>query len=93
MIIRTALPCLALAAVAFLPIANTTVSPDPAPLAQDDVVIQTIPVSGNVSMLVGQGGNIGVSVGPGSKAFDRTPRAASWMARDLESAMMAALAA
>ena len=64
MIIRTALPCLALAAVAFLPIANTAVSPDPAPPAQDDVVIQTIPVSGNVSMLVGQGGNIGVSVGP-----------------------------
>ncbi len=36
-------------------------------LAQDDpfadVTIQTVPVAGNLSMLVGQGGNIGVSAG------------------------------
>ena len=31
--------------------------------AQNDVTIKTIPVSNNVYMLVGQGGNIGVSVG------------------------------
>jgi cyclase len=60
MIIRTALPCLALAAVAFLPTPKTA----PAPAPQDDVVIQTIPVAGNVSMLIGEGGNIGVSTGP-----------------------------
>jgi len=37
-------------------------------LAQDDrfanVTIETVPVAGNVSMLVGSGGNIGVSSGP-----------------------------
>ncbi|MEQ8406970.1 MAG: MBL fold metallo-hydrolase [Gammaproteobacteria bacterium] len=34
--------------------------------AQDfsDVTIDTVPVAGNVSMLIGQGGNIGVSAGP-----------------------------
>ncbi len=36
-------------------------------LAQDDpfanVTIQTVPVAGNISMLIGQGGNIGVSAG------------------------------
>ena len=36
-------------------------------IAQDDpfadVTIQTVPVAGNISMLVGQGGNIGVSAG------------------------------
>ncbi|WP_347922995.1 MBL fold metallo-hydrolase [Pontimicrobium sp. SW4] len=31
--------------------------------AQNDVTIKTIPVSNNVYMLIGQGGNIGVSVG------------------------------
>ncbi|MYE30567.1 MAG: MBL fold metallo-hydrolase, partial [Gammaproteobacteria bacterium] len=35
--------------------------------AQDDpfanVTIQTVPVAGNISMLIGQGGNIGVSAG------------------------------
>lgn len=34
------------------------------PGADSDVAIQTIPVAGNVYMLIGRGGNIGVSVGP-----------------------------
>ena len=35
-------------------------------IAQDfsEVTINTVPVAGNVSMLIGQGGNIGVSAGP-----------------------------
>ena len=36
-------------------------------LAQDDrfaaVTIETVPVTGNISMLIGSGGNIGVSTG------------------------------
>ncbi len=38
----------------------------PATQAQDfsNVTIRTVPVAGNVSMLMGQGGNIGVSAGP-----------------------------
>ena len=54
-----ALPALLLALPTLL--APTAAAQDDDPFA--DVTIETVPVAGNVSMLVGRGGNIGVSAG------------------------------
>lgn len=53
MLSRILLPCLFLSALALVPLQGQ----------EEDVTIEVIPVAGNVSMLVGQGGNIGLSVG------------------------------
>ncbi len=52
---RFVLPSLALATCAALSFAVAQ---------QDEVQIRVVPVAGNVSMLMGQGGNIGLSTGP-----------------------------